>query len=127
MDHETYTFTPSLQSYPTRVSMPEVNRRIQKLEENNYVICENDFPYIERFLESSFFEESRKEELKKHLGENYGKYLFDHIFESHPSIPVFLNGVPVKENDEMIYIPSEEIKQFLLFGTIKKSRKDDFS
>jgi len=24
MDHETYTFTPSLQSYPTRVSMPEI-------------------------------------------------------------------------------------------------------
>ena len=120
MDND--TFTPLISSLGVKNTPSAVNQRIKDLERNGYTITENDFQYIDSFLNSSFFEEDRKEELKKHLGESYKKHLLDKIFNNISFVPIRLNGVPIKNKNS---IPSQEIKDFLVNGTIsEKSQKD---
>lgn len=122
--HDTFTITPQIGSLKIYGTPSGVNQIIRDLERNGYIIDEKDFPYIEEFLKSPFFEENRKEELKKHLDQNYNKYLFDKLFDNYDSFSVRLNGVPYKgENRTVLEIPSKEVKAFLLTGVIPETEK----
>ena len=119
--HDSYSAPISTLS--AKVSPLSVNERIKEIEKNGYRINEDFYYYIDRFLNSPFYEISRKLELKKHLDDNYKEYLFNKLFYGIDNIPLRLNGVPYVENN-IKEIPGFEIKDFLLTGNISEERKN---
>lgn len=119
--HDSYSAPISTLS--AKVSPLSVNERIKEIEKNGYRINEDSYYYIDRFLNSPFYEISRKLELKKHLDDNYKEYLFNKLFYGIDNIPLRLNGVPYVENN-IKEIPGSEIKDFLLTGNISEERKN---